>query len=185
MSTTTVADYLLDPDQPDWPTILLPWRKLLPLEFSVWLMSRFGDLFLVAGDETVLWLDVADGTVVPVAADWHEFQERIDQGRNAEDWLHPNLVDGLVAAGRTLEPGRCYGLRVSPLDGGAYAADNVVIRSIADQFARTAPRAEGPALAVDDTPMTIRVDYHPGRPKPVKAPGGPGAAIKVDYGRKR
>lgn len=180
----TVDDYLLDPDKADWPTLLQPWRKLLPREFSIWLVNRFGDLFLVAGDDTVNWLVITEGILVPVADDWQDFQRRIDEGNNAEDMLHPTLIDELVAAGKTLNPGECYGLRTSTLAGGAYTVDNVVVRNLADQFARLAPRPDVPGTAVDDIPMSIRVDYHPDRPKPVAVSGKAPVAIKVDYGRK-
>ncbi|WP_435015951.1 T6SS immunity protein Tdi1 domain-containing protein [Tundrisphaera sp. TA3] len=181
----TVDDYLLDPDKPDWPKLLADWRPLLPYEFSIWLMNRFGDLFLVCVDHSVCWLDVSAGTLTLVADNWQDFSRKLDEGPNAEAWLRPDLVDQLVAAGHTLGPGQCYGLRIPTSGGGAYTVENCVVRPIAHHFVLLAPRAsEGAALAVDDTPMTIKVNYHPDRPPTVAGPGKAAAPIKVDYGRR-
>ena len=178
----TVDDYLIDPDRQDWPKLLADWRPLLPLEFSVWLMNRFGDLFLVAGDESVRWLDIAAGTLTRVADDWQDYSKKIDEGDNAEAWLRPSLVDHLVASGLVLAPGRCYGLRVAPVLGGTYEDGNIVVRPIAAQFAQFAPgRKPSHEVIVDDLPMTIRVDRHPAASSILKAPGKKPAAIKVDY----
>ena len=181
----TVHDYLLDPDKPDWPTILAAWRPLLPYEFSIWLMNRFGDLFVVAADHSVSWVEVAAGTLTLVADNWQDFSRQMDEGTHLEAWLHADLIDELVANGQVLGPGQCYGLRIGLAQGGTYAAANTVVRSIPQHFALLAPRPTSTdALAVDDTPMVVKVDYHPDRPSTVPGPNRPTAPIKVDYGRR-
>jgi hypothetical protein len=40
-----VDDYVIDPSDLDWAQLLSGWGWLLPPEFSVWLMNRYGDLF--------------------------------------------------------------------------------------------------------------------------------------------
>ena len=40
-------DYLIDHSEIDWISILSSWHWFLPTKFTVWLMNRFGDLFLI------------------------------------------------------------------------------------------------------------------------------------------
>ena len=47
------------------------------------------------------------------------------------------LVDRLVAAGVALRPGRCYGFRMLPVLGGAYAVENCAAISIPDYLGAT------------------------------------------------
>ena len=39
-----VYDYLIDHVSNDWARLLSGWESLLPPEFTVWLMNRYGDL---------------------------------------------------------------------------------------------------------------------------------------------
>ena len=45
-----VHDYIIDHSGLDWAYLLSGWEWLLPAEFSVWLMNRYGDLFLILPD---------------------------------------------------------------------------------------------------------------------------------------
>jgi hypothetical protein len=49
------------------------------------------------------------------------------------------LVDQLVAAGRRLEPGQCYGFRELPVLGGAYTPENTQIMSIPELYEAFGP----------------------------------------------
>lgn len=181
-----VEDYLIDPDTLDWPKLLAGWRSILPFEFSIWLMNRFGDLTMVTSDEAVHRLDIAAGTLTKVAEDPGDYSRKIDEGSNAEDWLRHSLVDQLVASGLELGPGQCYGLRVAPVLGGGFTLDNIEVRAIPRQFAAFAPDTGSAAsVVVDDTPLTIKVDYPPRSP----AVGVPrveeSSGFKVNYGQTR
>ena len=46
------------------------------------------------------------------------------------DWLMIPLVDELVAAGITLEPGQCYTYRVLPIVDGDYSVENTTVVEI-------------------------------------------------------
>jgi hypothetical protein len=54
----SVADYLIDQSGIDWPKTLASWSWLVPPEFTLWLVNRFADLFIVLADGTVHMLDV-------------------------------------------------------------------------------------------------------------------------------
>lgn len=112
-----VSDYLIDHSNVDWAGVLSPWHWLLPEELTVWLMNRFGDLFIVLDDGSVHMFDVGGGTFERIAESRDGFRAEIDQGDNANLWLMVPLVDKLVAAGKSLRPGYCYSYITPPVLG--------------------------------------------------------------------
>jgi hypothetical protein len=74
-----VHDYLIDHSGNDWAHLLLGWELLLPPEFTVWLMNRYGDLFLIMPDGSVHMLDVGGGSLTKLANDRDEFACVIDE----------------------------------------------------------------------------------------------------------
>ena len=129
-----VNNYLIEHRGLDWSTILSDWAWLLPESFTVWLMNRFGDLFIVLDDGTVQRLDVGGGTLEKVAGSRDDFCTKIDEGNNANDWLMIPLVDRLVAAGITLGDGQCYSYRKPPIVGGDYTVENTAVLDIKEHF---------------------------------------------------
>jgi len=127
-----VANYLLDQGGTDWPKVLASWSWLLPPKFTLWLVNRFADLFLVLPDGAVHMLDVGDGTLTKLANSRDDFGAKIDEADNANHWLMIPLVDVLVAAGVILRPGQCYGFKTPPVLGGDYTVENVVSLSLSD-----------------------------------------------------
>lgn len=115
-----LAKYAIEHADVDWPHLLSYWAWLLPREVTVWIMNRFGDLFLVLGDSSVHVLDVGMGSLRRVADDRDDFAVRIDEGDNANDWLMIPLVDKLVESGLLLRPGECYSYLELPILGGDY-----------------------------------------------------------------
>lgn len=119
-----VADYLIDQREIDWPKALASWSWLLPQEFTLWLVNRFADLFLVVPDGSVHMLDVGAGTLTKLADNRDDFAAKIDEDDNASQWLMIPLVDQMVAAGVTLQPGQCYGFKTPPVLGSEYILEN-------------------------------------------------------------
>lgn len=119
-----IEDYMIDQDGIDWQTALSSWAWLVPSDFTIWLVSRFGDLFLVQSDGSVHMLDVGAGTLTRIAESRDDFCDKIDVGDNAAQWLMIPLVDRLVAAGMLLTSRQCYGFRQSPALGGDYSIEN-------------------------------------------------------------
>jgi len=122
-----IHDYLIDQSGHDWSEILSQWHWLLPREFTLWLVNRYGDAFLVTESGTVLMLDVGGGSIKQVADTREDFIHKIDEGNNANDWLVIPLVDRCVSAGLTLGNGQCYSYRVPPLLGGDYTVENTEV----------------------------------------------------------
>jgi hypothetical protein len=128
----SVNDYLIEQSGIDWPAVLTSWSWLVPARFTLWLVNRFADLFLVLDDGSVHMLDVGDGTLCRVADSRDDFCNKMDEGDNANQWLMIPLVDRMVAAGIALGPGQCYGFKLPPVVGGQYAVENIAAISIAD-----------------------------------------------------
>ena len=127
-------DYLIDHRGFDWQSLFAEWTWLLPNGFTVWLMNRFGDLFLVFDDGSVHMLDIGAGTLQPVAKSRDDFSVKVDDDDNANDWFMIPLVDQLFAAGMTLKEGQCYSYKLPPVLGGNYTVENTCVLTIAGHY---------------------------------------------------
>ncbi len=139
----TIQDYLIDHPHFDWPKLLVRWIWLLPPQFTVWLMNRFGDLFLMLPDGSIHLLDVGAGTLTKLAESQDEFCRKIDEGENANTWLLVPLVDRLVAADVRLQAGQCYSYRTLPVVGGKPTPDNTLVLGIVEHYRRCGATHQG------------------------------------------
>ena len=69
----SIRDYLIDQAGIDWSATLTPWSWLVPSEFTLWLVTRIADLFLVMPDGTVHMLDVGNGSLEKIAESREDF----------------------------------------------------------------------------------------------------------------
>ena len=130
----SVHDYLIDHNGFDWSSLFENWAWLVPKQFTVWLMNRFGDLFLVFEDGTVHMMDVGRGTIEQVADSRDHFGNKIDEDNNANNWLMIPLIDQLVKTGITLKEGRCYSYKQLPILGGDYTVENACVLPIKEHL---------------------------------------------------
>jgi hypothetical protein len=135
----SLTDYTIDHAELDWAGLLASWAWLLPRALTVWIVNRFGDIFLVVEDGAVHRLDLSSGSLERMADDREDFCRRIDEGDNAADWLLIPLVDRLVAAGLTPGVGECYGYIQLPVLGGTYTAQNIRVVPIASHYKALGP----------------------------------------------
>lgn len=129
-----VQDYLIDHRSFDWPALLAEWTWILPSKFTVWLMNRFGDLFLVFDNGSVQMLDIGAGSLTQVACSRDDFRVKVDEDDNGNDWFSIPLVDQLVVAGITLCEGQCYSYKLPPVLGGDYSSENACVSPIAEHY---------------------------------------------------
>ena len=130
----TLHDYIIDHRGIDWPSVLRDWSWLLPATLTVWIINRFGDLFIVLDDGTVHMLDVGGGTLKQVAETRDDFANKLDEGDNANQWLMIPLIDRLVNAGLTLREGQCYSYKQPPVLGGDYTVENTCVLPIPEHY---------------------------------------------------
>ena len=150
-------DYLIEHSEIDWPNVLSPWHWLLPEEFTVWLMNRFGDLFVVLDDSSVWMFDVGGGSFEQVASCRDEFYDSIENDETANQWLMIPLIDHLVAAGKHVSPKRCYGYIIPPVLGGEYTAKNTSLISIDEHYSFHASVYEQIKDMPDGTAVKIKI----------------------------
>ena len=130
-----INEYLIDHQRFDWPTILADWAWLLPgREFTLWLMNRFGDLFIVMDSGSVHLLHVCDGSAEKVAESREDFCRLVDEDNNGNDWFMIPFIDKLVAAGKLLKEGRCYSFVLPPVLGGEYTVENTCDLNVEEHF---------------------------------------------------
>jgi len=129
-----INDYLIDQKGIDWATLLRDWSPPLPQHFTLWLVNRFADAFVVFADGSVHMLDVGAGTLAKLADSRDDFANKLDQGENANVWLMIPLVDACREAGMTLRPSQCYGYKVPPCLGGRYEVSNAEPTDIAIHY---------------------------------------------------
>jgi len=129
-----IHDYLIEHDEFDWAALLEEWRWLLPAEFTVRLLTRAGDLFIELPDGSVHLLEVGAGELRRVADCHDDARSMLPRPEVAHDWLMMPVIDQLVASGRVLGPGQCYGFRLLPVLGGGYRAQDRVVLPIREHF---------------------------------------------------
>lgn len=161
-----IFDYILDHQRIDWGSVSQPWQELLPKDFRVWLMNRFGDLILITDDEAVHFFDVGNGSIERVAENKEQFMERIDQEDNADNWLMISLIDQLVSAGKILQDGYCYSYLTLPVFGGEYSVNNTTMLPIAEHYGVCASIHEQIKGLPDGTKVVIEVINSPSADKP-------------------
>jgi hypothetical protein len=129
-----IHNYLIEHSSFDWKTLLEEWRWLLPPEFTVWLFTRTGDLFIKLPDGSIHMLDVGAGQLSRVAESRDDACAKLDEPGVADEWLMIPVVDQLVASGCILSAGQCYSYRVLPVLGGSYAPEGRVVLPIGEHF---------------------------------------------------
>jgi hypothetical protein len=150
-------EYLIDQPGKDWSASLKGWGSVLPASCTLWLVNRFGDLFIVLDDGSVHMLDMGSGQLNRVADSRDQFAELLDVGENANNWLMIPLVDQLVAAGVVFAPDRCYGFKIPPVLGGSYDLENVAACNLAVYFSMLADIQRQIKDVPDGTPVKLVV----------------------------
>ena len=125
---------MLSPVRPDWKDLLSDWQPLIPPQSSIWLLTKFGELFFRQADGKIGMLQVSGFQYEVVAKDTTDFQEWLVDPDKLSGWFLAPLVDHLEAVGRSLQPDQCYSF-IKPLGlGGSLTADNVMTVPIREHF---------------------------------------------------
>jgi hypothetical protein len=94
--------------------VLLP-RPLWPS----WKPAGAAQRFQRGRGFTVHW-----GQLTQLADSAEEFKRLMVQPENANEWFVPQLVGDILASGKRLEAGECFGYKVPPVLGGELEPDN-------------------------------------------------------------
>jgi len=101
------------------------WGWLLREPFTPVLFSSLGDVFVEPDSGGVWWLNTGTADLTRVADSVLHF-ERLLNSELADEWLLPNLVGQLHAAGKVPRPDECYTFVTLPVfREGKYEVDNL------------------------------------------------------------
>ena len=126
--------YVLPISRTDWAELLVDWQPLLPPGYSLWLLTKFGEIFVIQHDGRVGMLQVSGFQYQVVAKDKTDFQEWLADPDKMAEWFLAPLVDQLEAADRRLQPEQCYSFTIPLGLGGALTAENVMTIPIREHF---------------------------------------------------
>jgi hypothetical protein len=152
-----IRDYLIDQSGLDWSELLSPWRRVLPAEFTLWMVNRFGDLFICLDDSSVWRLPMDEGVITRIANSRDQFASLVDQANNANDWFLIPLVDEMVANDVQLQTGQCYGFKVPPVIGGQYEVFNISPKKLGEYYAFLADFYDQISDLPDCTPVQLKI----------------------------
>jgi hypothetical protein len=158
-----VNDYLIDQAGFDWQAMLAGWADILPETFTMWLVNRFGDVFIIAEHGSVHHLDIAGRTLHRVADNRDQFADLIDVPQNANKWLMIPLVDQCVKLGMSLSQRQCHGFKIPPLLGGAYEPRNVAPVDLVENYAFLADIWSQTKDLPDGSPVKLVIGPRPER----------------------
>ena len=126
--------YVLPTARTDWPEVFADWQSLLSPRATIWLLTKFGEVFFVHEDRKIGMLQVSGFKYQIVAKDQTDFQEWLVDPDKMAEWFLAPLVDQLQAAGKVLQPDQCYSF-IRPLGlGGELALENVMAIPIREHF---------------------------------------------------
>ncbi|MCZ8215224.1 MAG: DUF1851 domain-containing protein [Cyclobacteriaceae bacterium] len=114
------------------------WTWLIGTNKKVILVSAIGDMFLTDDKGKIFWLDVGVGKLNMVAADMKEFERKLTDIEQVNEWFMINLTTQLRLSDKKLKDGQIYSYKRLPVIGGDYSVDNFAFLDIEVHFRFTA-----------------------------------------------
>jgi hypothetical protein len=110
------------------------WHWLIGTDKKVLLISAIGDMFLLGSDGNIYWLDVGQGKLEIIATDKGQFDAKLTDAEQVNEWFLANLTKQLRSSDKTLKDGQVYSYYKLPILGGDYVVDNFAPLSIEEHF---------------------------------------------------
>ncbi|MFC1852633.1 T6SS immunity protein Tdi1 domain-containing protein [candidate division CSSED10-310 bacterium] len=130
-------DLIIDAKLVNWKRVFRHWSWLFEKSttFNVWILTKFGDLFVHMDDGSIFQLDTGAGTFEHIAKNKDEFGQLIDTDINLALWFMPSLISQLESQNKVLKTHQCYGF-ITPtgLKEGSYTIENIKIVDIEEYF---------------------------------------------------
>jgi hypothetical protein len=99
------------------------WEWLIGTDKTVVMISAIGDMFLKENNQNIYWLDVGCGTLEMVATSIQEFEKKLTDYEQVNEWFMIDLITAL-RSGKKLNEGELYSYKKLPAIGGDYSVDN-------------------------------------------------------------
>jgi hypothetical protein len=100
------------------------WRWLVPGDVRSLELTAFGDLFLIADDGKILFLDTIDGKVSEVAESVADWEKKVQVPELLDWWFMPAFLLQLQDAGSYLSQGECYTATIPTILSGPFSVAN-------------------------------------------------------------
>jgi hypothetical protein len=100
------------------------WTWLIGTDKKVILVSTIGDMFLANDNGNIYWLDVGQGKIELVAADKIEFEKKLTDIEQVNEWFMIDLTTQLRLSDKKLKDGQLFSYKKLPIIGGDYSVDN-------------------------------------------------------------
>lgn len=131
----TKSDYIVDFSQLEDDDMVEAWRWLVGFDKIPVMVSSIGDMFLKDEAENIYWLDIGEGKFEKIAESIDEFNLKLKDSEQVDEWFLPELIKKIKASGLELKPGFLFGYKKLPILGGEYDPTNFEITDIDVHFA--------------------------------------------------
>ena len=130
----TREDLIIDFSHIDHDRLLESWDWLIGRDKTPILMTIIGDLFFSDEQGNCYWLDVGRGTFEKVTNSIDEFNEKLANIEQVDEWFLLDLVEKIKKSGLTLSKNKLFGYKKLPIIGGEYEPGNFELTDIEVHF---------------------------------------------------
>jgi len=115
-------------------TLVESWTWLTGTNKKALLVSVIGDIFLTDSSKKVYWLDVGVGKLKVAADSIQDFEEKLEDVEQVNEWFMIALATELRLSANKLKGGQLYSYKKLPIMGGDYTVDNFAPLNIEAHF---------------------------------------------------
>jgi hypothetical protein len=137
--------------------LIKTWTWLMGADKRVVLISAIGDMFVIDEEGKVYWLDIGAGELSLVAGNNQEFEGKLRDMEQVNEWFMIDLTTKLRQSERKLKDGQVYSYKKLPIIGGKYHVDNFAPLSIEEHFGYTGDLHRQMKDLPDGTTVEIKI----------------------------
>ena len=127
-------DFIVKFDNNSADRLIGDWIWLIGNDKTPILVSAIGDLFLRDDKSNIFWLNVGEGKLNLVANGNEEFEGRLKDIDQVNEWFMIDLIEELKNSGQELNERQVYSYKKLPVLGGDYSPDNFEATDIEVHF---------------------------------------------------
>jgi hypothetical protein len=127
-------DFIVKFDNNSADRLIGDWIWLIGNDKTPILVSAIGDLFLRDDKNNIFWLNVGEGKLNLVANGNEEFEGKLKDVDQVNEWFMIDLIEELKNSGQELNERQIYSYKKLPVLGGDYSADNFEVTDIEVHF---------------------------------------------------
>jgi len=157
---TNLADLTVQVDADVAARCKEDWLWLIGTDKTVILVTALGDLFLKSKDKGVYWLEVGGGKFEKVASDIDEFERKLTDINNVNEWFMIDLTTELRLSGSKLNKDEVYSYKKLPIIGGDYSVDNFEPTNVEEHFSLAGQVHRKVKDVPDGTKVNITFEPH-------------------------